>query len=217
MGWDIGDVIVQRQVWRGTVILGMPTIVIEATDAHVVTYVAPGAPLGLVEDVRYPSQNGRHPWYGKTNWEGHGMVAITPRTGHYSVHHYWAGPDREFVCWYLNIQEPMRPTAIGFDTQDLELDLVVMPDGSWLLKDDDLLEQRVADGRWTADEVAAIRRLGASIIRDDVEPGEWWWDRKWAEWEPDDSLRAPDLPPGWEDEPVTPYVGLLSDPTLRER
>ncbi|MFI5045827.1 MAG: DUF402 domain-containing protein [Acidimicrobiia bacterium] len=140
------------------------------------------------------------------------MVAITPRVGLYSVHHYWAGPDREFVCWYLNIQESMRPTAIGFDTQDLELDIVVMADGTSLLKDDELLDQRVADSRWTADEVAAIRRLGQEIVRDVVEPGRFWWDRAWAAWEPDAWLSAPALPRGWEDEPPAPYDGLLADP-----
>jgi hypothetical protein len=104
----------------------------------------------------------------------------------------------------LNIQEPWRPTEIGFDGQDLELDIVVAPDATWTIKDDELLDQRVDEGRWTADEAADIRAIGARIVRDVLEPGQWWWDRKWASWEPDPSWSVPTLPDGWREVPTSP-------------
>src|SRR4051812_31778239 len=127
VNWGPGDVIVERQVWRGSVVAGFPTIVV-ANDADcVVTYVAPGAEFGFV-DGAYPGPGGRHPWYGRSGWEGHGMLSVVSKTEPVAVQHFWNGPDREFVCWYLNLQEPMRPTEIGFDNQDLELDIVIAAD-----------------------------------------------------------------------------------------
>ena len=207
MTWAPGDVIVTRQVWRGRVVAGFPALIIEATDDHVITYLPTGAELGFV-DGAYPGPTGQHPWHGRAGWDGHGMLTIVPRTGFVAIQHFWIGPEREFACWYLNIQEPMRPTSIGFDSQDLELDLVVRPDGSWIVKDDELLERQIAEGRWTVDEVRLIREIGARTIRDVLEPRSWWWDRSWSRWRPDGSVEAPRLPEGWADAPVPDFAGL---------
>jgi hypothetical protein len=208
MSWMPGEVIVERQVWRGHVAAGFPTIVVEDTPEHLVTYMATGAPFGFTDDMAYPSPTGHHPRYGLERWQGHGMLAVTPKSGAVSVQHYWTGPNRDFACWYLNLQEPMRPTSIGFDSQDLELDIVVSPDGRWTVKDDDLLDQRVEEGRWTSDEVAVIRAIGQRVVSDVLEPGRWWWDTKWSQWEPGDVV-VPELPPGWSEVPVAPFAGLL--------
>ncbi len=113
---------------------------------------------------------------------------------------FWEGPERAFAGWYLNIQEPFRRTPIGFDTQDLELDIVVSPDGSWEFKDEEELDPWIARGRWTAEEIAAIRAEGARLGAE-LDAGRYWWDTAWAEWEPDPSWPAPTLPPGWADVP----------------
>ena len=75
----------------------------------------------------------------------------------YAVWVFWKGPDREFDCWYVNLQEPFRRTDVGYDTQDLELDIVVSFDGSWVLKDDEVLELRVREGRLSEEQVGAVR------------------------------------------------------------
>ena len=67
---------------------------------------------------------------------------------HHAIWHFWNGPDRGFTHWYLNLQTAFARTAIGYDTQDLEVDMVVQPDGSWALKDWELLEERLAEGRF---------------------------------------------------------------------
>ena len=74
------------------------------------------------------------------------------------------------------------------------------PDGSWELKDDELLDGWVERGRWTAEEVRAIRAEGARVVAD-VEAGRQWWSDEWAEWTPDPSWTGVDLPPGWDDAP----------------
>ena len=77
------------------------------------------------------------------------MLALHRPGDAYAVFVFWEGPERRLACWYVNFQDPFRRTAIGFDTLDHELDLVVEPDGSRWLKDEDSLDLRVADGRFS--------------------------------------------------------------------
>lgn len=44
---------------------------------------------------------------------------------------------KKMNCWYINLQEPIRRTRIGFDTMDHMLDVVIQPDMTeWKWKDD---------------------------------------------------------------------------------
>ncbi|MEU4118792.1 DUF402 domain-containing protein [Kitasatospora sp. NPDC028055] len=64
----------------------------------------------------------------------------------YSVHRFLS-PEGRPLRWYVNFELPYRRTAIGIDTFDLFLDLVITPDlGSHSWKDED--------------EYAEARRLG---------------------------------------------------------
>ena len=111
----------------------------------------------------------------------------------YAVWVFWVGGGRSFDCWYLNIQVPVRRTPQGYDTQDLELDIVLRADGTWKLKDDDVLEQRIAEGRFTPEQVAAVRAEGRRIT-DELEAGIRWWSDEWAAWVPDPAWPTPEFP-----------------------
>ena len=106
------------------------------------TYLPEGAPFVFADD--HPL--GDHPWSGRPAWQGHGVLMLQRPGESYAVWHFWDGPDREFAGWYLNIQEPFRRTTLGYDTQDLELDVWAPAEGGWVLKDDDLLDVRVSGG-----------------------------------------------------------------------
>ena len=160
MAWTYGEVIVHREIAWGRPWLALPEIVVTDTDDLLVTYIAPGAPFGFAAG-EWPTETGRHPWQPRTEWTGHGVLVVQRPGDAYAVWHFWTGDDRRFERWYLNLQAPLRRTPIGYDTQDRELDVVVRPDGTWTLKDDELLEQRVSEGRYSAAEVVEIRALGA--------------------------------------------------------
>ena len=110
---------------------------------------------------------------------------------------FWVGPGRDLAGWYVNLQEPFRRTPIGFDTQDLELDLVIEPDGSWSFKDDEQLDPWIERGRWTEAEVVAIRAEGARLGAE-LDAGRRWWDEGWGMWEPDPAWPLPALPQNWD-------------------
>jgi hypothetical protein len=191
--WRPGEAIVRREVWRGLPWMGSIVFVVEDGDALLATYLPEGASFGF-PDGDWPG--GRHPWHGRGTWAGHGVLMLHRPGDAYSVWHFWSGPERRFSAWYLNLQDPFVRTSVGFDTADHELDVIVRPDGSWEFKDDELLEQRVADGRYTPAEVAEIRAEGARIAAD-LDAGRRWWDDGWTSWSPDPAWRVPELPAGW--------------------
>lgn len=46
---------------------------------------------------------------------------------------FWDAASWAFRGWYVNLQEPLRRTAVGHDMRDQALDIVIAPDGSWSL------------------------------------------------------------------------------------
>src|SRR3954447_9167758 len=194
MSWAPGDVIVRREVWRERPWMGVSVIVVSDEPDLLATYLPEGASFAF-PGAGHPL--GPHPWEGRGTWEGHGVLMLQRPGESYAVWHFWDGPEREFEGWYVNLQEPFRRTAIGHDTQDLELDIWLPAGGEWSFKDDELLDVRVAEGRFTVDEAAEIRALGAEVGAL-LDAGTQWWDRGWTQWEPEPCW-AVGLPgKGWE-------------------
>ncbi|HZP73104.1 MAG TPA: DUF402 domain-containing protein [Gaiellaceae bacterium] len=177
--WSPGDVVLRREVRNeGWAWLEVPVVVVCDTGELLATYVATGTPF------TFPSGPEPHPWAGRKAWQGHGVLMLQRPRDAYAVWVFWHGPEREFRSWYLNLQEPFRRTAEGYDTQDLELDLILHPDGRVERKDEELLDVRVAEGRFTQDQANEIRRSAQRIEAELAARGQW-WDASWALWEPE--------------------------------
>jgi RimJ/RimL family protein N-acetyltransferase len=202
--WQPGETIVRRELWRGQPWMGTVVHVVQDEPELLATYLPGGAPFEF-PDGEWPG-DGRHPWHGRGAWEGHGVLMLHRPGDRYAVWHFWDGARRRFAGWYLNLQEAFRRTPIGFDTQDLELDIwIPSDDDGWGFKDWELLDERVAEGRFTAAEAEGIRetgrRLGAQL-----DAGERWWSDAWTAWRPDRAWRVEPLPGGWERLPAEPLV-----------
>ena len=69
------------------------------------------------------------------------------------------------VCWYINLQDPIRRTEIGFDTMDHMLDVVISPDmDSWEWKDEDELAAAEKAGIGSKEKAQAIRQEAERAI-----------------------------------------------------
>lgn len=164
---------------------------------QVVLYI----PLGTVAKTAVWDGPASGPIRGQAdrNWELEDRLWDTYRilrlirwgTGH-SFELFWHEADDSFAGWYVNIQEPLRRSPVGFDTDDLVLDIWIEPDGSWAWKDADELREAVRLGRFTEDEARAIRAEGERVIEERP------WPTGWEEWRPDPSWRVPELPRGWD-------------------
>jgi len=186
---------VRRQIVLGRPWLGWVVNVVEDTEEALATYSPEGSPF-YFPDGDWPTPDGLHPWHGFEAWHGNGALMVQRPQDPYAVWHFWDGPNREFLGWYINFEAPYERTEIGFDTQDLELDIWVDPQGRWEFKDIDLLWRRLDEGRFTLIEVRRILELGEHV-GSMLDSGEWWWDRAWAEFEPDPSWVIPGMPRGW--------------------
>lgn len=184
--WAPGDVVVRRERLNdGRCWLEAAVIVVRDEPDLLATYVPSGAPL------RYPL--GFHPWLRKERWEGNGVLTLQRPDELHGVWVFWRGEERAFAGWYVNFQEPFRREPDGYATQDLELDIWIPQDGPWRWKDEALLEQRVAEGRFTPTQARAVRAEGARVAAD-LDAGRHWWDDAWAAWSPDPAWPVPELP-----------------------
>ncbi len=112
---------------------------------------------------------------------------------------FWDEHSWEFLCWYINLEEPMRRTSVGFDSMDLTLDLVVAPDRqSWQWKDEDEFAYGIEHGWYTEAQFAQLKEYGLRVL-DDARAGAPPFDAGWEHWRPPKEWQPLDLPVGWDD------------------
>jgi uncharacterized protein DUF402 len=138
------------------------------------------------------------------------LMLIVPEEA-FSVYRMWEAGTRHLDCWYINLQEPIRRTAIGFDTMDHMLDIVVSPDmSSWRWKDQDEFEEAAAIGYYSPEEAREIRTAGTTAlrlltsVRNDLYEA-------WRNWEPDPAWSLPELARGWDQLEIAPVAPVKLD------
>lgn len=125
-------------------------------------------------------------------WHSYRVLRLIRWGAGHSVELFFHEGDDSFAGWYVNLQEPLRRSPVGFDTDDLVLDIWIEPDGTWQWKDEDELEIAVELGRFTRHEARAIREEGERVL--EARP----WPTGWEEFRPDPRWELPELPAGWD-------------------
>ncbi|MGH2558391.1 MAG: DUF402 domain-containing protein [Thermomicrobiales bacterium] len=204
--WTPGDAIVLRYRKRGCISWATPVRVIEDAPECVALYMAAETPrkrpvqLDGTPIPRSLPYEERHalPWrLGDTVWRETAVLMLTRPGAAHSFWAFWRGVDWSFRGWYVNLQAPLRRTAVGFDSEDHLLDVVVAPDLSWAWKDEDEFAAAQRIGRFSPDQATAIRTEGEAAIRA-IERRAWPFDAGWESWRPDPSWAIPTLPAGWD-------------------
>jgi hypothetical protein len=110
----------------------------------------------------------------------------------------WEAEGREFIGWYVNLQEPLWRTALGFDFMDQELDITVEPDlSAWHWKDEEHLLRAQRVGRFSAAQATETRAEGERVIQLMEEKASPFCDR-WENWRPPAAWGIPELPVEWD-------------------
>lgn len=115
----------------------------------------------------------------------------------YAIIAYWNDRTDAFLCWYVNIQTPLRRTDIGFDYMDHTLDIIIEPGGEWTWKDEDELAEAVDRKIFTAAEADDFYEAGNAAI-EHMRRGAPPFDEDWSMWRPDPDWPIPDLPEDWD-------------------
>lgn len=199
MPWRPGDAIVLRETWRGRVFEARPATVVEDRPDQTTLFVRTGARVAVAVD-----DEGRQLRLPEGDWHlelrevrAFSILSFAWPETPYAIL-FLREPDGEPRGWYVNLQTPLERTAIGFDTTDHALDVLVATDrSSWSWKDEDELEEAVAHGLFTRSETEDFRRWGERAVRrlvDRLPP----FDEPWEDWAPDPTWPAPELPDGWD-------------------
>ena len=193
MPWRPGEAILVRHVHHGRVVQAAPVRVVADRDDLLVTWLAPGT------RVVYPNgQDGagrllplerwrveHRPWFGS------GSLDLVPPGRAHAIR-LLRGDGGELRAWYVNLQAPLRRRPAGFDTRDLQLDLVVEPGGAVTWKDEDHLEHAVELGLLETDDARLARAEAERVLE------EWPFPTGWEDWRPDPGWELPELPAGWD-------------------
>jgi hypothetical protein len=134
----------------------------------------------------------RTPWgLEPTTWERLNVLELI-RPGR--PHSLWVVWDADWTLrgWYVNLQEKLRRTPIGFDTEDHVLDLWVDADGTVSWKDEDEFAEAIAVGRFSPAKAEAVRAEADRVLAERP------WPTGWEDWRPDPSLPLPTLDPTWD-------------------
>lgn len=103
----------------------------------------------------------------------------------------------ELVGWYVNLEEPWRESAFGFDTTDHLLDIWIDPDRNWRWKDEDHLAEALEVGLFHEEQAEAMRAEGERVI-ERIEAWSAPFDEGWENWRPDPEWPLPSIPEGWD-------------------
>ena len=178
-----------REVWRGRVWRIVPMRLVDELEDTLVLWHPELTP------VKRPFSDGRELRVpGDEDWVLEDRPAevealLFARAG--ARHSLWLmWRDGVFHHWYVNFERETERRGACFDLVDEKLDLVVAPDGSVRLKDEDELAE--AARRGLVDE-AEVRAECARVLADPP------WPTGWEAWRPDPAWPVPQLPDGWDD------------------
>lgn len=131
-------------------------------------------------------------------WTGTDVLMLVPPGEAHAVYVMWEAGQTKMNGWYINLQEPVRRTAIGFDTQDHWLDIVVAPDrAAWRWKDEDQLQEAVSFGIVSEECALAIRAEGERVIQK-MNANQSPFCDGWEHWQASPDWKIPSLPKDWD-------------------
>ena len=208
-----GDHAVHRGVYNGKVWIARPVTVVEDRPEVIKLLITPGSickfTTGLKTRKYRDSNTGQvldrwdeqlsmnwelydHTWFGR-------RVLIINRPGDwYGIQLHWEHDTDKFLGWYVNFELPLIRSEAGFDTLDLEIDLIVRTDYSLDWKDLEEYEAGVKRGVITPEQIQQIE-LGKAEVLNDIDKREGLFaNKELKNWKPPVKWSVPQLNAGWE-------------------
>lgn len=200
--WSPGETVVIRDVKqagprRGLVTHASAAIVVEDSPTR----------LALFEPLGSDMRAGRIDWatgaldgpYPQKRHSTDRLTIAVPGASH-AVSLMFHGGGGPFICWYIDLQEPLRRVAGGIVTCDQALDIIVGPDRQWRWKDEDHLARMVELGWIGEDRARALYDEGEAVI-EEAKKGLPPFNDHWTGWKPNPTWPVPVLPENWADVP----------------
>ncbi len=122
---------------------------------------------------------------------------MSKRDAPYMIIGFRSNENTVFENWYVNLQNPLKRTNLGFDYLDMELDVEVSGDlKSYHLKDVNKFEEVVQMGVIETEKANFLRKTAFSVAEEIIDGKS--IVEKWKNWSPASNLRPAPLPKGWD-------------------
>ncbi|HYT29620.1 MAG TPA: DUF402 domain-containing protein [Actinomycetota bacterium] len=197
--WAEGDTILLREVCRGRVWTARPVRVVRDGPDVLALHLAPGTrwkgpATRDGERLRVPTDG----WVlADREWRfTDALILWVPPAAH-TVWAMWERATGRFRGWYVNLQEPLRRTEMGFDYMDHMLDLMLPPDRSSIGWKDRHELDLMRDRGFLGDEEHAGVLAEADRASANARAGGPPFDGDWEGWIAS-GLPPPKLPAGWD-------------------
>lgn len=168
-----GTVLVVREVLHGAEWASWDERVVSDDGTVLATGLADGTPMA------FPPHPVPHPWGQHAAWTRTHVLKLRRQGDWYSVWKFFDA-DGAFTHWYVNLETPVVRAPGAIEVNDLQLDVVVDPDGAWHWKDVHHLAPSLASGRISQDELLATLAAAAEVA-DLLERDDRWW-APWDGW-----------------------------------
>ncbi len=197
--------IVNHQVW-----LAQSVTVVKDEPQEAILLLLPGAQCMFPEGywywrrsqgpgrmTRWQEARSEHIRLREFTWHTNRLLIFLEPEKYYACILFWEQASDRFDSYYFNFQLPYRRSPCGFDTLDLDLDLVVDPQFNWEWKDEDEYQEGIRQGGIQEEWVQGIQRSIPEVL-ERIEQRRYPLDGSWLTWRPDPRWPLPRLPEGWQ-------------------
>ena len=192
----------ENAILRGVgkkVLWAFPTTVVQDTSDLIVLYMPAGV---LGKNVNQKPTPLEYMDEEKINivdcqWNRTDVLFLIVPGDSFSTYVMWDTGTKNLDCWYINLQEPIRRTKIGFDTMDNTLDVVISPDmTTWEWKDSDEFTEAQKVGYYSAEKASEIWAEGERAVKLVTSERRSMYEN-WATWQANPGWDIPKLSPFW--------------------
>lgn len=197
--------VVNNQVW-----LAESVIVVKDKPEETVLLLMPGAQCAFPEGywrwrknkdfsqgTRWQEAQRDHISLREFSWERNRLLIFLEPEKFYSCYLFWDHASGQFICHYINFQLPYHRSHCGFDTLDLDLDIVIDPQYNWEWKDEDEYQAGISEGGIQQEWVRRIEKSQEEVF-DRINKRSYPFDGSWLQWQPIPTWLPPKLPERWQ-------------------
>jgi predicted RNA-binding protein associated with RNAse of E/G family len=191
-----------REILHGRIWTARPVTVVQDTPDLIALAMQPGTIYKhprLLDRDEVPPLMVDAPWrLIDVPWTGGRALYLSRPGDDYMLIVFWQEDGVTLRSWYVNLQDPLHRTRLGFDYLDQELDVIVSPDLSTVRwKDVDNFEALICKGLIRPARGRQLRAIAEEIVRTRRDPGSL-FTLGWEHWTPPPEWPLPGLPAGWD-------------------